>query len=134
MAPDLSVIYRRLRPDYLRRWLANPSQILPYTPMPVNVQYDADAPHLGGVAQQLYHGTSLEQLDGLVDLLMNYPHYAQSQADVTKLVEAAAGAASDGTAIEPDVETSTSQSDAPEDEVDEDSEPETETEPEAADQ
>lgn len=120
MAPDLSEIYRRLRPEYLKRWLANPSQILPYTPMPVNVKYDADAPHLGGVAQELYHGSSLEQLNGLVDLLMNYPHYAESQANVTKLVEAAAGAsASETEASEPtapdETEESASEDSAPED-------------------
>jgi len=90
MAPDLSEINRRLRPDYLRRWLANPGQILPYTPMPVNIKYDANADHLGGVDQKLYHGTSVEQIDALVDLLMNYPKYAKSRADVSGLVESAA--------------------------------------------
>ncbi|MCA9152723.1 MAG: hypothetical protein KDA92_25640, partial [Planctomycetales bacterium] len=43
MAPDLSLVNRRLRPEYVKRWLANPKQILPYTPMPVNVKYDANA-------------------------------------------------------------------------------------------
>ncbi len=94
MAPDLSVVNTRLRPNYLKRWLANPKQLLPYTPMPVNVKYDADAPQLGGVAQSLYHGSSLEQLDGLVELLMNYPRYAKSRAEVSSLVKTgpAAGA------------------------------------------
>jgi cytochrome c2 len=88
MAPDLSVVHRRIRPEYLRRWLANPKQLLPYTPMPVNIKYSADAPNQGGVAQSLYHGTSIEQLDGLVDLLMNYPRYAKSRAPVSGLVQA----------------------------------------------
>ena len=88
MAPDLSVVYDRLRPNYLKRWIANPKQILPYTPMPVNVKYDANAKNLGGVSQGLYHGSSLDQLNGLVDLLMNYPRYAKSHATVSQLIQA----------------------------------------------
>ncbi len=93
MAPDLSLVNQRLRPDYVRRWLANPKQLLPYTPMPVNIKYNADAPNLGGVAQTLFHGTSVEQLSGLVDLLMNYPRYAKSRALVSDLVPPATAAA-----------------------------------------
>ena len=97
-APDLSVVYRRLRPEYLQRWVARPPQILPYTPMPINIQFNADdAPNLGGVSQDLYHGTSIEQLDAVVDLLMNYPRYANQRAkvaDLVKPVEAEASAES----------------------------------------
>ena len=100
MAPDLSVIHQRLRPDYLKRWLANPKQILPYTPMPVNIKYTADAPNLGGVSQSLYHGTSLEQLQGLVDLLMNYPRYAKRRAPVAELVQPGDAATTTTTASE----------------------------------
>ena len=51
-APDLSVVGQRLRPEYVRRWIANPVQILPYTPMPVNITYNANDPEfLGGVDQ-----------------------------------------------------------------------------------
>jgi hypothetical protein len=89
-APDLSLVYRRLRPDYVRRWTANPPQLLPYTPMPVNINYDANAPFLGGVDQSLFHGSSIQQVDGLVDLLMNYPRYAERRAPVADLVTAAA--------------------------------------------
>jgi hypothetical protein len=96
MAPDLSLVHHRMRPDYLRRWLANPKQVLPYTPMPVNIKYSADAPHLGGVSQSLYHGTSIEQLDGLVDLLMNYPRYAKRRAPVAGLVQPATTTAETG--------------------------------------
>jgi hypothetical protein len=88
-APDLSVVYRRLRPDYARRWIARPPSIQPYTSMPVNVPYDAAAPHLGGVSQKLYPGTSVEQLDALVDLLMNYDEFARSQQDVSSRVQPA---------------------------------------------
>ena len=46
--------------------------------MPVNIPYDPAAPYLGSnMPQELYHGTSVEQLDALVDLLMNYDQYAR---------------------------------------------------------
>jgi hypothetical protein len=55
--------------------------------MPVNIPYDAsDKEHLGGVKQELYHGTSVEQLDGLVDLLMNFDQYSKGQTDIAKRV------------------------------------------------
>src|SRR4029079_3017916 len=38
-APQLADVYRRLRPDYVRDWIANPKMILPYTAMPVNIPY-----------------------------------------------------------------------------------------------
>ena len=87
-APDLSVVYQRLRPDYVRTWIAKPTRVLPYTSMPVNIPYDPHAPFLGStVSQDLYHGTSLEQLDALVDLLMNFDQYARQQSRVAPLVE-----------------------------------------------
>jgi hypothetical protein len=86
-APDLSMVYRRLRADYLRTWIAKPTAILPYASMPVNIPYDATAPLLGTtMSQDLYHGDSLEQLDALVDLLMNYDQYTRQQSRVTPLV------------------------------------------------
>jgi hypothetical protein len=88
-APDLAEVYQRLRPDYMRRWIANPKMILPYTSMPVNIPYDPDAPNLGGVSQDLYHGTSIEQVDGLVDLLMNYDQYARESKKIADLVQPA---------------------------------------------
>jgi cytochrome c551/c552 len=87
-APDLSVVYQRLRADYIRTWIAKPAAVLPYASMPVNIPYDPAAPLLGStVSQDLYHGTSLEQLDALVDLLMNYDQYARQQSRVAPLVK-----------------------------------------------
>ena len=88
--PRLSDVYRRLRPEYVRNWIANPNRILPYTGMPVNIPYRPDEPHLGGVNQQLFHGTSIQQLYGLVDLLMNFDAYAKRQTEVSSLVKEAA--------------------------------------------
>ena len=87
--PQLSNVYERLRPQYVRDWIANPKRILPYTGMPVNIPYDANAEHLGGVSQDLYHGTSIDQLDGVVDLLMNFDEYAKRQTDIGSMVQEA---------------------------------------------
>lgn len=93
LAPDLSRVYGRLRPDYLREWIANPKTKLPYTAMPVNIPFDATAPHLGGVSQELFHGTSIEQVDALVDLLMNFDAYSKGKTDVASEVKPAPAAA-----------------------------------------
>jgi mono/diheme cytochrome c family protein len=85
-APNLAGVERRLQPDFVRTWIANPKQVLAYTPMPVNIKYDANSPTLGGVDQKLYHGTSVDQLDGVVDLLMNYSRYTSGKANVAGLV------------------------------------------------
>lgn len=85
-APNLADVYSRLRTKYVRTWVANPMRILPYTGMPVNIPFDPAKDHLGGVSQELFHGTSVEQLDGVVDLLMNYDQYAQSNSLIAPLV------------------------------------------------
>ena len=78
-----------MRPTYVRDWVANPKRLLPYTGMPVNIIYKPeDSEHLGGVAQTLYEGTSLDQLRGLVDLLTNFDVYAKRQTSITPLVKA----------------------------------------------
>lgn len=82
-----------MRPDYLRSWIAKPDRILPYTGMPENIKYQSDSPTLGGVSQNLYHGTSIDQLDGLVDLLMNFDQYARRRSPIAPLVQSAAPAA-----------------------------------------
>ncbi|MCE9525888.1 MAG: hypothetical protein K8R36_07520, partial [Planctomycetales bacterium] len=86
LAPNLGDVYRRLRPEYTRNWIANPKMILPYTSMPVNIPYDAAAPHHGGISQELFRGTAEEQVEGLVDLLMNFDQYAKSNTKVNSLV------------------------------------------------
>lgn len=88
-APNLADVHRRLRPEYVRHWIANPKTILPYTSMPVNIPYDPDLPMQGGVSQELYHGTSVQQVDGLVDLLMNFDEYSKARNSVAPLVKEA---------------------------------------------
>jgi hypothetical protein len=92
LGPNLDQVYRRLRPDYLRRWVGNPQRILPYTGMPVNIPFDPKPPTFGGVSQDLFPGPSISQLDGVVDLLMNFDEYTRRQTSVKGLVkEPAAG-------------------------------------------
>jgi len=106
--PNLAGIYRRLRPEYVRSWVANPKRTLPYTGMPVNI------PFQGGISQNLFHGTSVEQLDGLIDLLMNFDVYTRRQSSVGSLVKAAAATTSENAeeekSEEPDAKTSDSAS------------------------
>ena len=97
----MSQVYQRLRPEYVRDWIAKPNSILPYTSMPVNIQFDPNSPTLGGVPQELYHGTSIEQIDALVDLLMNFDEYTKQRsliAPMVKQVAPPAGAATTPTA------------------------------------
>jgi cbb3-type cytochrome oxidase cytochrome c subunit len=96
LGPNLAEVYRRLRPDYVRRWIGNPGRILPYTGMPVNIPFDPNAAHLGGVSQALFPGTSIEQLDALVDLLMNFDAYARGHTSVKSLVKEPAAAPAGG--------------------------------------
>ncbi len=101
--PNLAEVYRRLRPEYLREWVANPKRILPYTGMPVNIPFEA------GISQDLFHGTSVEQLDGLVDLLMNFDVYTKRQTSISSLVEATVAASASN---EDDAEPAEEASDA----------------------
>ena len=53
--PDLTKVYQRLRPDYVRRWVAKPDQILPYTGMPPIIKFAA--PPEDYPAQDIFPGT-----------------------------------------------------------------------------
>ncbi len=87
LGPNLDQVYRRLRPDYVHRWVANPQRILPYTGMPVNIPFDPAPPNFGGVNQALFPGSSMAQLGGVVDLLMNFDEYTRRQTSVKGLVK-----------------------------------------------
>ncbi len=84
LGPRLDRVGERLRPDYLRRWLANPKSVLPYTGMPVN--FPPTGPPLG---QDLFEGESLEQLDAVADLLLGYDAYLQRRTSIRRMIEAA---------------------------------------------
>jgi hypothetical protein len=84
-APNLADVYRRLRPEYVRDWIANPKMFLPYTSMPVNIPYENPPPILA----ELYHGTNVEQVQALADLLMNYDQYARESTRIADRVQPA---------------------------------------------
>ena len=81
-APNLANIYQRLRRDYVRPWVANPSRILPYTPMNVVIEHNKPE-----VWQAAYKGSPEDQLDGVVDLLMNYDRYTAGKASMKEKVK-----------------------------------------------
>ncbi len=79
--PHLDQVYKRLRPNFVLSWIANPKRLLPYTGMPVNVPFDKP------VSQSLYKGTSEQQLGALVDLLLNYDRYTDSKTPIKPLIK-----------------------------------------------
>jgi len=97
MAPQLTEVYRRLRPEYVRDWIANPKMILPYTPMPVNIKYVEEDQTTLKLLQGLYHGTNVEQIDALTDLLMNFDEYARQNTKFADRVQPAPMAPAAGT-------------------------------------
>ena len=95
LGPNLSGVSARLRPDYLKRWIANPARILPYTGMPVNF------PKTQTVAQDLYKGTSEQQIDAVVDLLLNYDAVIGERTKIVDLMKSFAAANATGTPTSP---------------------------------
>ena len=84
LAPNLDQICHRIRPEHLRRWLANPKSVLPYTGMPVN--FPPEGPPMG---QDLLQGTSVQQLDAVQSLLLNYDAYVKSQFSIRQMIQRA---------------------------------------------
>ncbi len=64
-APDLSLAKKRLKPDWIKRWLLDPQLIQPGTKMPKLFRE--------GVFQDIFPGTPDEQAEAIKDLLMNFP-------------------------------------------------------------
>lgn len=73
-APRLDDVGQRLRPEYLRRWLANPRSVLPYTAMPALFPTAGPAP-----GQDLFPGSGEEQLDAVAELLFHYDAYVKQR-------------------------------------------------------
>jgi cytochrome c2 len=90
MAPQLGQVYRRLRPEYLEAWLANPKRMLPYTGMPVNFPVDKPLdPKViqGDKGKLITEGDSKEHLEAVVDLLLNYDEFTKNHFSVKPLVQ-----------------------------------------------
>jgi mono/diheme cytochrome c family protein len=80
--PPLEIVYDRLRPEWLERWLANPQRLITYQSfMPVNYprvpSFDQEKD------QGLYIGTTMGHITALRDLLMIYPKAAEIPANKT---------------------------------------------------
>jgi hypothetical protein len=82
LAPNLQQVQHRLRPEYLRRWLANPKTILPYTGMPVNFPASGEP-----VDPTRFPGNSLDQLEAARELLLNYDQYLTSRISIREMIE-----------------------------------------------
>ena len=76
LAPQLNRVHSRLRPDFVKPWVANPKRILPYTGMPVNI------PHNMPLPSEMFPGTSEQQVNGVVDLIMNFDHFIKEQYSI----------------------------------------------------
>ena len=74
-APHLDQVYRRLRPEYIEAWVANPKRILPYTGMPVNIPFDKP------VNQDLLKGDSMYQREPRRAVVELRPLYRESDSD-----------------------------------------------------
>lgn len=80
-APRLDAVYNRMRPDFLLPWLANPKRLLPYTRMQANIPLDKP------VSESLYKGDSVQQLNALVDLLLNYNRFMESKTSIKPMIK-----------------------------------------------
>jgi cytochrome c2 len=92
LAPQLADLYKRLRPDFTQQWIANPKRILPYTGMPTNIPYGTP------VSQALFKGDSEDQLNGVVDLLLNFDRFMESRTSIKPLIKPQAPAAAENPA------------------------------------
>ncbi len=88
--PNLNVVNKRLRADWLKLWLYKPSWILPYTSMPVN--FPKNSPQF----PDLFRGDPEAQITGTRDALLNYVDLMENVGPVVYTVpgtEAAPAAA-----------------------------------------
>ncbi|MFM1802280.1 MAG: hypothetical protein RJA81_1632, partial [Planctomycetota bacterium] len=67
--PNLRQVNNRFRPEYLEKWIAKPTRILPYTAMPQNIP--PAGPDGPGTPQSL-QGKTADQITVLRDALLNY--------------------------------------------------------------
>ena len=80
-APNLEDAHERIRPDFMRRWLAKPASELPYTVMPENFKNAAPP--------EIFDATREVQLEAVVDLLLNYDTYMKRQTSIASQVKPA---------------------------------------------
>ncbi|MDX1964234.1 MAG: hypothetical protein SFX18_13860 [Pirellulales bacterium] len=97
LAPQLNRVHERLRPEYIQKWVANPNSILPYTGMLRVIAHGAPVPDAQFPGETPEEQSSA-QLQGVLDLLLNFHKYSKSQFSIKPLVTvppATDGAATD---------------------------------------
>jgi mono/diheme cytochrome c family protein len=83
--PNLRLTPDRLRPEWLRQWIAKPDRMLPFTAMPQNLRH-------GQVEfQEQFPGSSVQQIIGLRDTLMNYHEVQQRELVSQPTAQASTG-------------------------------------------
>lgn len=82
IGPRLDGVAGRLRGEYLRRWLAEPRRILPYTTMPAN--FPPSGPRVG---QELLPGPPESQVEAVADLLLHYPEFLRKAVSISTILE-----------------------------------------------
>jgi len=90
LAPNLDQVHNRLRPDYLHKWIANPKHILPYTAMFAVIKPNEPIrpdKFQGEVGKLIKDGNSMEQVDAVVDLLLNYDNYMKNRVEIKPLIQ-----------------------------------------------
>ncbi len=107
LAPQLERVHERLRPDYVHNWIANPKRYLPYTGMPVNIPFDKP------VSQDLYAGTSEQQVNALTDLLMHYDTFAKQNLSLEAYLRQQPGQPAGGPGTPPAAQLNTAPIQAP---------------------
>ncbi len=98
LAPRLDRVSSRLRPDFIRAWLANPPQLLPYTGMPVNfdpvppdpqtLPRDAEGRPVQKLHFQLF-SNSEQAIDAVTDLLLNFDAHLKEKIKISEMVREA---------------------------------------------
>jgi mono/diheme cytochrome c family protein len=79
-APPLEIVYDRLRPEWMERWLANPQRLITYQSfMPAN--FPRVPSFVDEKDQDLFPGTTMQHITALRDLLMIYSKAAEIPAN-----------------------------------------------------
>jgi cytochrome c2 len=85
--PNLALTARRLRPEWVKQWIANPDRLFAYKPaMPQNFANDSLK------WQDKFIGTPLEQVIAVRDILMDLPRVAEQPGNRSRAPIAAGGA------------------------------------------
>ncbi len=82
VGPPLDAVAGRLKGEFLRRWLAAPKRVIPYTTMPAN--FPPTGPPLG---QEILPGPPEFQIEALADLLLHYPDFLRERISLPRMLE-----------------------------------------------